>query len=403
MPGIGYPGESGAAPSSAFTILASPEGGWLMTTRPKAWYSASSDRTYFAYVKGDNGDVRIAYWDHATETASTPTTLHSALESDTHATPSIALRQSDSKIMAVYSRHLGPDFFNRISSSAESIASFAAETDMDDDIGGSAYTYPMLWELGDENTWHLWYRSGSATLRWARVTSVDDGANWSAGEAIIDVPSVQDYIITQKTSEARIDILVSNGAPGVDTNASLFHLYYEGDAFFDSDDVEIVDALPMSTTNMTVVYPSAGNSGVRAIDVQKVGADIYALFYVFHSSSDARYYWGHFDGTWATHEVADDAEFEDNAWLTGGACIDPANPTTVYASRNVSGDMQMFKYVTADDGDTWTATQLTTDIGSHHHTPIVPVNRDDSLRCLWLTGSPFDPADYEAGIAGIAV
>lgn len=383
-----------------FAVTVAPDGGWLMTTRPKAWYL--NGRTYFAYVQGTNGDVEVRYWDHATRTVSSPFTLHAGLQSDTHAAPALSLRQSDSRILALYCRQVGPAFYKRLSTNPEDISAFAAEVDLDSFIGGSAYTYPMPWELSAESKWHLWYRSGNAIRRWARITSSDDGATWSAGQAIIDMTDTS-YIITQKTSESRIDILATNGSPGTDTNTSVYHCYYEGGAFKKTDGTTIV-GLPFDQTDMTLVYDgSGGNSGARAVDVRRSGTDIYGLFYVFNDASDARYRWAHYDGAWSTHEVADDAKFASVPSQTGGAALDPTDPTRVYASRNVSGTMEMSKFVTADDGTSFSETAITSGSSAHQHSPTVPVDRDDAMKVLWLDGDFASAGSYSVGISGSAV
>lgn len=392
---------SPATPDDPFVITSAPDGGWLMTTRPKAWYL--NDRTYFCYVQGTNGDVEIRYWDHVTRTTSSPFTLHSALQADTHAAPSLSLRQSDSRIMALYCRQVGPAMFKRLSTNAEDIGAFAAAVDLDTFIGGSAYTYPMVYELGDDDEWHLYYRSGNATRRWARVISSDDGATWTAGQAIFDLSNTG-YIISQKTSESRIDFLMSDGSPGTDTDTSIFHAYYEGGTFFETDGTPFSGSPMYDTTDLTLVYDgSGGNDGARAVDVRLDGTDVIGLFYVFTSSSDARYRWARWNGSaWSTHEVADDAKFAGVDWQTGGAALDPADPTRMYCSRDVSGTMEMFKYATDDNGATFDDTVITSGSASHQHTPIVPVNRAASLRVMWMTGTFVSAADYSAGVSGSA-
>lgn len=391
---------SPATPDDPFVITAAPDGGWLMTTRPKAWYL--NGRTYFAYVQGTNGDVEINYWDHASRLAGSPFTLHAGLQADTHATPALGLRQSDSRIMTLYSRQVGPAFYKRLSTNPEDISAFGAETDLDTFIGGSSYTYPMPWELGDDDEWHLYYRSGNATRRWARVISSDDTATWTAGQAIFDLSNTG-YIISQKTSESRIDFLVTDGSPGTDSDVSVFHCYYEGGSFKKTDGTTIT-GLPFDESDLTLVYDgSGGNSGARAVDVRMDGTDVIGLFYVFSSSSDARYRWAWWNGSaWATFEVADDAKFAGVDWLTGGAALDPVDPTRMYCSRDVSGTMEMFKYATDDNGSSFDDTAITVGSVVHQHTPTVPVNRDDSLRVMWPTGFG-TPSNYSAGISGSAV
>jgi hypothetical protein len=374
-----------------------------MTTRPKAWYL--NDRTYFVYVQGTNGDVEINYWDHDTASIGSPFTLHAALQSDTHAAPSLALRQSDSRIMALYCRQVGPALYKRLSTNPEDTSAFAAEGDLDSFIGGSAYTYPMVHELGDDNEWHLWYRSGNATRRWARVISADDGATWTAGQAIVDITNTS-YVIVQKTSESRLDILGTDGSPGTDTDTSVYHFYYEGGLFYETDGTQITASLPFDHTAMTLVHDGTGNEGARAVDVRMDGTDVIGLFYEFNDSADARYHWARWNGSaWSTHEIADDAKYPVVGfdWQTGGAALDPIDPTRLYASRDVSGTMEMFKYHTDDNGASFTPTVITSGSSSDQHTPTVPVNRDNALRVLWLTGAFTNSADYSAGISGSAV
>lgn len=100
MPGLNYPGAPPAPPSGdeVFNLTSAPEGGWSVIQQAKAVYY--NDKTYFAWINGTTGALKIASYDHSTETTSTATQLDSMGGNvDDHNNPGILVRDSDKRLL----------------------------------------------------------------------------------------------------------------------------------------------------------------------------------------------------------------------------------------------------------------------------------------------------------------
>lgn len=404
-------GSSIIAPATdVVTLTSAPAGGWadqLATHQQVAQYY--NGKTYFVYTRGDNGNVCVRSYDHATETTSAETVLRASLTTDAaHGSPTLLVRDSDKKIVVAYTSEARANLYMRISSNAEDVSAFAAEVDLDAQITGTKYTYIHLLQLLGETSDPLYIfvqtNTGGGTQTWGYSKSTDGGATWGAKVDFFQEPSDLAYLSATKTSETRVDILVNN-APLTfhpDPNA-LYHCYFEGGNFYKTDGTQITASQPFAASSMTLVYDGSASTETSNPGKVKLGADGHprALFPTYRGSADHRWRWAKWNGSaWSSVEVCQDGWDADDGrdTVAAGGCLDMTANGRAWISRNVSGVNQVFRYVTSDDA-TFYETQWTT--GSPGKVRPAPVwNGPSDLTVLWLVGDSDPPPAFSVGIAG---
>lgn len=381
-------------------LAASPAGGWNALGKPNAAYY--NGKTYFAYVKGSNGDVAIRSYNHLTGEISAETVLKAALDVDDHAPPTVLVRDSDKKILVAYCAHNDNNLYTRLSSNPEDISSFAAEVDIDSSLSGTNYSYPSLIQLTGETNdpIYLFVRrvSGGASQTWGYSTSTDGGSTWSALTTFFSVSGRWGYVTQVPNGDSRIDFFAQDGSAGAgDATVSVYHFYLEGGSWKKSDGTS-AGSLPLDETDLTVVHSGASGGSKHIASIvpdPETGYPVVA-YKNFTGATTADYRWGRWTGSaWSTAAVAGDGYFAVN-YQSGDLCLDSKRPTVVYASRDVSGVMQLFRYHTRDRGTTWDEEQLTTEAADSIF-PTSPFNRGAALPVLWMNGTWTGATTYATG------
>jgi hypothetical protein len=186
------------------------------------------------------------------------------------------------------------------------------------------------------------------------------------------------YRKSKANGSSRIDFICNDQNPGdaTYTYCNTYHFYYQGGAFFASDGTAL-GALPLTQAKPTKIYDSQSSGLYSWVwDLKIFSSNPVACFAVFPSTTDHRYHQARWNGSsWTDHEIcaAGGYIYSGQPYYSGGIAQDPNDINTVYCSRQVDangnpvgtgGTFQLFKYVTADNGVTWTGTQLT--FGSLH-------------------------------------
>lgn len=395
--GLGY----AAARASTFTVAASPDGGWTFMQQP--YYRAGV--TYFGYVDSA-GNVEVRTFTNATGVVSSPFVLHATLEVDWHDTPRLHRRISDGKIVAAYCKHDLGFMYVRISTNADDITAWGAETDIAASLGGTAdYTYPMLHQLDSETSDPIYmvYRNvqpaAGATGVWCYSKSTDGGATWGAQVEVYKKASKQSYMNTWSDGLGRIDFLVTDGTFG--DSASVYHFYYEGGSYYQSDGTLIVASLPLAPTDLTLVYSGASESARYPGGIVRRTSDGHiAGWFPVNTGSDEDYKSARWNGSAWTVSTVTNAGHTGDAWVEGGCAIDPADIDHMMVSKYVSSQWQMHDYVTATFGATWTGTQLTVSANASVY-PAFVVDAPSELRAMWLYGTAVSYTNYTFGISGL--
>lgn len=381
-------------------------GAWCWFQDPRAVYY--NGNTYFG-ATNHLGDAMVYAYNHATNGYSS-FSLHDALQIDDHDAPAFLIRASDQKILAFYSLHNGTNMRYRISSNAEDISAWAAEQTVA--VGGvNTYANPIQLTGETNSPIYLFCRgshtggdqSNGAAERY--VKSTDGGSTWGSSVEVYYIGSDASaaYAKLAPNGNARIDFAVTDGHPN-DVNSSIYHFYYEGDKYYTTDGSEIV-SLPVTPASASLVYDGSTIPGwIWDIAIDGDGNPI-IVYDKIVSSSDHRYRYARWNGSaWVDNEIcAAGGQLGGAAdvYYAGGVYLDHAEPTIVYASRQVSGQFEIYKYVTANGGTSFTETALTANSPQPQVRPIVPRGSTAPLKVMWYRGIYGDYLKYLTGIVGM--
>lgn len=399
-------------PPTIYSLTSAPEGGRTFQGNPMAF--AFGGYTYVGYLEGSAGDVKIAIFTGGALVATR--TLHAAMEIDDHDNPTMYVRP-DGKLHAFYSKHVGPDIYERISTST--LASdpdlsdgFGAEASLSSTFSASQSTYPSALYLSNvdgagDAVFLFWREFVGATSHWWYATN-DFSTGWSG---VSDLHTMT-YSKIESNGVDRIDMTVSeHPISGADT---IYHLYRESAAWHKSDGTTIGGSMPFAGSDMTTVYAASGSDLVWIADLAVTpGGDPVIAFWRYPSggTSDIRAMYAAWTGSaWDVHEIVDTGGYiPDTAvganplevYYPGGLALDHADPNIVYISREVSGQWEMFVYRTANGGATWSSTQLTSSSSEKQIRP-VGVRDQDDIAMIWDFGTYHSYVDYDLGMKGLA-
>lgn len=348
--------------------------------------------TYIGYINGA-GEARVSAYNHTTRALTTSPAIVTGLGADVHCSPSVLVRSSDHKIVVAVAPHNDAHLYVAISSSAESVAAFAAATDINSTLGGTKYTYANLFQLsGESGKIYLFYRDQLAdtTNVLTYSTSTDGGSTWAAQTALYENSLKQSYWVVDSDSASRIDFLVSDGTAANGDTASLYHFYYDGSRR-KSDGTVISASLPLGPSNLTKIYDGATNGSVRVPYSVVTGspAGAWAAYDPAGSGSNEKYWYGIYTGgSWTVNSIVDSGTPPVTGFSEGGLAVDRISNSIVYVSRVTSSQWQIFRYSTANNGSSWSNTQLTSDADLNLR-PVTPRDAVSGLRCLWCFGPHF--------------
>ena len=407
--------EGGAVPGSQIDLT--DDGVWSWFPDPRAvCYTGEQSRTYVGWVDGD-GEIWVGSYDHDARAVSA-TALTESLGGDDHSNPSI-LVLPDGRMMAFYAAHGGNAVWSRVTVAPEDISKWSNEqpvTEVRGFVGkkwGYTYANALLLE-GEDGRIYVFFR-GPDFQQWF-VTSAD-GVSWTHERPLMRGPGAKPYFKYASDGHETIHIAFTDGHPRGEEANSIYYVCYRSGAFFRADGSEVMslEDLPFSPSEADRVYDGAG-VGVRSwiwdIAVDESGRPV-LVYAVFPASDDHRYRYARWDGTeWLDYEITSAGpSFPDKQmrrrgpsgrplhYLSGGAALDPAAPSTVYLSREVSGVHEIQKWLTPDGGLTWCSSPVTTASETDNVRPVVPRRAvPGAPDVLWLTGSYDDYDAYDMGV-----
>jgi hypothetical protein len=401
----GAGGAAGLLPR-AVAITAAPAGGWEAHTKPVAAYSPTSERTYIVYIRGDNGDVCIGYWDHRAGTWSGEEVLRPALELDDHAFPGV-LVMADGTILTWYAQHNGAEVYLSRSDAPEDISAFT-ETDIAPQLGGgvNGYTYVSIAELRDLGELFLLVRDETGGAQhdgayWSYSIGSSDATTWDALTQLTATNASRGpYLQMTKTAEDRVDFIFADGHSPGDDNIDVLHFYYDG--AFRKTDGTAAGTLPLDpATEMTLIY----DGGALGYDARYgnvgLGADGHprCTFTVTPTAGNVWGVYGRWTGSaWVATPVDEDIEDSGTDQYGNGFMLDPDSPGRGWYSKRVDGVAEIHEFLTPDGGDTFEIAQLTSGSSVDQITPQVPLNRAAALPVVWLSGTRVDYLDWDLGI-----
>lgn len=381
-----------------------PDGVWSWFSHPRA--VRFNGNTYFGWVNSV-GDIEIGSFADNTKLTPRFYLMDNELEVDDHDNPTILVRDSDSKILVFWSKHDGTDMWVALSTNAEDISAFGAATALDASIGGTKYTYPNPVQLTGEvnDPIYLFYRDrdGSDNATWAYSKSTDGGGTWSARTLLAKGAATAGMYLTPVVNGTdRIDFVVTDDNPA-SSNTSIYHFYYSGGNYYQSDGTQIVSGLPLDETDMTLVYDGSTTPAWHwDIAIDGSGHPVIGYATMPTKASDHRYNQARWNGSsWSSVEVAqgggplpDGSGAFHPAEYSGGMAIDHADVDIVYVSREVSSQHEIWKYTSDDNGQTWSGEAITSSSAKPNGRPVVPINAGGGVRVMWWQGDYSSDGNY---------
>lgn len=303
--------------------------------------------------------------------------LFERLQIDDHVNPAL-IKLPDGKALACFTRHGAGagEFYVSRTTTAGNLANWSAPTNIKAQVSPDAdnyrFSYPHLCQLSAEGgRLYMTFRAESLTdptqEYWCYSTSDDGGITWAKGRKLWG--PTRPYTTLRRNGPNRIDFLFNDSHPGSQPNNNTYHCYIQDGLFYRTDGTLIggPDALPLNpSTGPTKVYDAAseglGRSWIWDIVPDPLTARPVACFATFPAYTDHRYHQARWDGAnWVRHEVCDGGGMliPTQPAYSGGVITDPEDINVVFCSRPVDGVFQIFRYVSADNGVTWSGEQLT--------------------------------------------
>ena len=382
------------------------DGAWSWFGDPRA--VTHDGRTYVGWVDQE-GDIKVSSYDHATGERVTAV-LHSRLQQDDHANPSIQVRP-DGRLVVYYSAHVGPAMHYRVSAQPEDVTAWDPPQAVDENTPGNfGYTYPNPIRLEDEGRTYLFWRGGNYN---PTFSFQDDGeTTWSSpARTLITNPGSRPYVKYDASGGDTIHVAYTNLHPGEQANiARDSNIYY---ARVQGGDIERVGGQqigslddPITPAEGDLVWDQAAPAWIHDVAADASGNPV-LVFASFPTVTDHRYHYARWTGSaWQVNEItAAGGSFAEESGrsprYSGGITLDHEDPTRVYLSRQIgAGAWQVETRTTANGGASWSAPTVVSG-GGKNVRPVSPrgmaaTGGDQSV--LWMNGPYFNYEEYGTAI-----
>jgi hypothetical protein len=429
-------------PGNAVEIA--PDGAWTWFNDERAIVHEGS--IFSGYVKS-NGQYGVSRYDLTEGTARHATlSTGASAQIDDHNNPSLTVLP-DGRILALYAKHnAGSQFYQRTSM----VTRPGSDADWGPEIvrpTPASNTYNNTYLLAGEGS-RIYNFHRSINFNPTLTISNDLGATWEPALHFISAGTGGTRPYTRFVSDGneRIDVIYTDGHPRDVTN-SLYHLYYRDGAFRRTDGsvIKSFANLPINHAagergspiytfsaapwgagddpdqwipsgrawNLDVHYDRGGHPvaafQVRVANVTGTGWNHNRIYYYY-----ARWTGSEWQRRFIAH--AGRPLYAAEGDYAGGMAIDPVDPRIVYISSNAanpfalhdltnvplrSGDRyELWRGFTADEGLTFTWTQLTFDSPADNLRPIVPENHGRTECLLWFYGTYNSYTSYSTQVLG---
>lgn len=392
------------APTYATLVTVANAGALLGQNYPNAVYY--NGVTYFGYNNGDNGNIEVRTYTHATGVTSAAKVVEAGLEVETHDPPSLLMRASDHKLMVFFFKHSAGDGYLRIATTAESITAFGARVALDPFIGATDYTYPTAHQLTGlaNQPIYLFFRDGNTsapagTKAWLTYSvSTDDGATWSAKSYVHKPADKRPYWMVRSNNVDRIDVFIEQDERQAVDNTPAAHCYFDGTTWRGTDGTALSGSAPFAYSAFTQVNDGAlGSVDPQDINYLPDGRPIVGwrmwLPPVANRVIDS--YYARWTGSaWVTTKVQ--ADSDEIVLLTPTASM-----LTAYTRRLVGGVYHIWRYRSTDEGASWSGAPVyTATTGDLEYLSGI---RDQAagLEAIWAEGTYTSATSFDFGIRGV--
>jgi hypothetical protein len=409
--------------------MLSDDGGWCWFESPRALIQGS--RLIVGTVASGwsdasrKGDINAIVHDLASGTTST-LELHNQLELDDHDAPAF-LARPDGRIVTLFAKHGTENHFYYRLSAANNPTTWMAEQTFTP-TASTQLTYSNLFMLSaEQNRVYDFYRGLDASYKPSYAYSDDLGQTWRSGNVVINVPSTQlhrPYARYASNGTDTIHITYTEAHPR-DFDNSIYHVYYKGGMLYRSDGTAVHTLAQglSSPDEGTRIYRGDADNVAWTVDVVLDPANgrphtVYSVqvgsagLPTGQGGTDMRYRYARWDGAaWRDRPLAYAGTrlYSGEDDYTGLAVLDPTDASVVYISTNANptsgaalmsaGDgrrhYEIFRGTTANAGESWQWTQMTTGSTLDNLRPIVVTDGGARKVLLWLRGTYRAYTDYQ--------
>jgi hypothetical protein len=373
------------------------------------------------------GSIEIVSLDLRTREA-TRFPLHKNLETDDHAAPAL-LALPDGRLMAMYTKHGSENqVYWRISRQP------ADGTDWEPEqvfvpSESSRVTYSnLLWLSRDGRGGRVYnvFRGLDNTFKPSWMFSDDRGETWQTGGLLIDVPAEfrhRPYVKLASDGRDTIHFAFTEGHPRNFDN-SIYHAVIDRGVIkrVNGTMIRPLDEGPILPAEAIRVFVGDSNQVAWIHDIAIDRRERLRLAWSVQMDSagrpprqgghDHRYHWAEWDGrAWWDHEIAYAGSrlYPGEDDYTGGICLHPDDPDTVFISTNAdpasggplpSGHYEIFRgRFDRRSTRAWIWESLTPEATEDNLRPIIPSWRRGRTALLWLRGEYRAYTDYDLEIA----
>jgi len=389
------------------------DGAWCWFSNPRAIYY-NDEKIIIGWVKKD-GSVEAASFDLNSGEKQFKI-LYAQLEFDDHDNPAFTVLP-DGNVLAMYTWHsTKKGVIMNTTTNGNDISSFSNNIEFKPTnealltrFPRETYTYANPYVLSAENN-KLFVFGRWTGFKPNLIISEDNGQSWSEKYVIVSdnpfTPGNRPYVNYYSDGKSKIHMIFTDGHPRNEPLNSVYYCYYEKGAFWKVDGSKIctLEELPFQPKDASVVYQATEETGRSWIAdiVVKDGQPI--ILYSRHPEEiDHRYHYTWYnaqDGNWVDHEICEagrwfpqtpEGEVEREPHYMGNLTFDPADPSTVYLSRQINGRFEIEKYVTPDGGESWKITPITSNSTYDQVRPYVPRNRSANAKrvVMWMENKKY--------------
>lgn len=402
-----------APPLAAFDITSAPEGGWVWFVSGKA--IRNGDETIVGYLS--ESDVKAVRIDNDDQSVIQTATLYNNFLDDDHEPPSFVVRP-DGVILAAFAYHAGEAYVG-IGPSAGVLPAQANVTNITSQLalpvvqGTHGYTYASIVHLSGPDRYYIFlrYHDEDQLPYFGYTYSDDGGATWADMTLVAHVT----YHHLTQTGD-RLDFCLSDHPqhgegdnPAIKT--SVYHMYFEGGDWFESDGTQIVAAQPFGLADMTKVYDgSTTKAWVWDVAMDEGNPRIAYATFPGNDGDEHTANRAHWNGSaWVNHEITDMGTYIPTELATGGSILevyysggvvlDHADPDVAWVSKGLGSDRwDIYRATTSNDGASWNLTPLTSSGKNIRPTPVV--GHDGRIQVVWMSGPYESYTNYAVGTDG---
>ncbi|ANQ51767.1 hypothetical protein MY04_4429 [Flammeovirga sp. MY04] len=416
----------------SYDFVVAEDGAWTWYNDERAAYKKG--KLYTSYVKSD-GKTALSVNDISTGYAvGSEVLLSTWAQKDDHNNASVLMRE-DGKIMAFYSKHIGPKknyFRTSLVEEPKKQSDWGDEimqlTTNDSDHKGA--TYNNAYQLSaEQGKIYNFMRTNNFN---PNVKTYDkDGQPLHDGKDFILFKngdgSVRPYVKYTSNNVDRIDFFFTDGHPRKADN-NLYHCYYQTNKdgtqgkIYQTDGSVITDLAsvfagkPIDVQSVHKLY-HFGSDGTKArpwthnINYDKKGNPVVSYSKQIDINT-ITYHYAKWNGNlWTNHLVCDAGKglYNGEDDYTGIITINPYNTNQIFMSSNknpmtgVEGERyEIYSAVTKNDGETWTWTAITEHSEKDNLRPYVPkgIKSKKNQVALWFYGEYTTYMNYKAKIVG---